>query len=55
MNGKGKEYDDGNLEFEGEYMDGQRWNGKAITKNEDGKNTRIIETEYKNGEKKLEQ
>ena len=29
-NGKGKEYDDdGELLFEGEYLEGQRWNGKG--------------------------
>ena len=29
-NGYGKEYDkDGNLIFEGEYLNGQRWNGKG--------------------------
>ena len=29
-NGKGKEYDrDDNLIFEGEYLNGKRWNGKG--------------------------
>ena len=29
-NGKGKEYyDDGELKFEGEYKNGQKWNGKG--------------------------
>ena len=33
-NGKGKEYYcDGVLKFEGEYLDGQRWNGKGYNKN----------------------
>ena len=28
-NGKGKEYDyEGNLEFDGEYLNGKKWNGK---------------------------
>ncbi len=29
MNGKGKEYKDNNLIFEGEYLNGNRWNGKG--------------------------
>ena len=30
-NGKGKEYDyDGKLEFEGEYLNGKKWNGKIF-------------------------
>ena len=32
-NGKGKEYDQyGKLEFEGEYLNGKRWNGKGYNK-----------------------
>ena len=33
--GKGKEYNnDGEILFEGEYLDGNRWNGKGIEYNE---------------------
>ena len=28
-NGKGKEYDGGILRFEGEYLNGNKWNGKG--------------------------
>jgi len=32
-NGKGKEYyDDGKLKFEGEFLNGKRWNGKGYNK-----------------------
>ena len=40
-NGKGKEYSDGELIFEGEFRDGEMWNGN-------GKNV-IFEGEFKNG------
>ena len=43
-NGKGKEFGfDGNIKFEGEYLNGRRWNGK-----EDDKNNKIM-FEIKNG------
>ena len=33
-NGKGKEYnDDGELLFEGEYLNGKKWNGKGYNEN----------------------
>jgi hypothetical protein len=33
-NGKGKEYDFfGNLVFEGEYLNGRKWNGYFLNKN----------------------
>ena len=32
-NGKGKEYFDGKLEFEGEYLNGKQWNGKGFNSN----------------------
>ena len=49
-NGKGKEYNyNGQLEFEGEYLNDEKWNGKFrnVFNNEI-----IYECEYKNGEKK---
>ena len=46
--GKGKEYyDNGKLKFEGEYLNGIRWNGKGKRYNKKGK--LIYESEYKNG------
>ena len=32
-NGKGKKYNNGNILFEGEYVNGQKWNGKEYNKN----------------------
>ncbi len=35
-NGKGKEYyDNGELKFEGEYLNGKRWNGIGVNKNKE--------------------
>ena len=48
-NGKGKEYKDGKIIFDGEYYHGKRWNGKGKEFNEEGKI--IFEGKYKNGEK----
>ena len=48
-NGKGKEYDDGDLIFDGEYIKGKRWNGRG--KEFDSFNNQIFEGEYINGEK----
>ena len=46
--GKGKEYNlDKKLIFEGEYLDGKRWNGKLF----EYLNNNIIENEYVNGER----
>jgi len=43
-NGKGKEfYNNGKLKFEGEYLNGKRWNGKSYDKNS------IIDLEIKKG------
>jgi len=67
-NGKGKEYYlNGNLKFEGEYLNGKRWNGNGYNKKgnvefeiKDGKGNikeyneddkLIFEGEYLNGEK----
>ena len=37
-NGKGKEYNNnGELEFEGEYLNGKRWNGKGKKYYDNGK------------------
>ena len=45
----GKEYNDnGNLKFEGEYLEGKRWKGKKF--NENGE--LIFEGEYLNVEQK---
>jgi len=34
INGKVKEYyDDGTIKFEGEYLNGNRWNGKVLISN----------------------
>ena len=45
-NGKGKEYDeDGNIQFDGEYLNGERWNG--YVKYEEG--GLIFKGEYLNG------
>ena len=30
---KGKEYIDGNLSYEGDYLNGKKWNGKGYDKN----------------------
>ena len=49
-NGKGKEYYRGSLRFEGEYLNGKRWNGKFILITYYGKP--IFEGELINGEKK---
>ena len=47
-NGKGKEYfEDGEIEFEGEYLDGKRLKGKEYNFNGDLK----FEGEYKNGKR----
>ena len=51
-NGKGKEYNKytGKLIFEGEYLNGKKWNGKCI---EYYNNSKLkFEGEYLNGEKK---
>ena len=49
-NGKVKEYDKGErLTFDGEYLNGRRWNGIFRIYNVNG--TILIEEEYKNGEK----
>ena len=49
MNGKVKEYnDDGNLIFEGEYLNGKR-NGKGKQYNDDG--NLIFEGKYLNGKR----
>ena len=46
----GKEYDyDGKLEFEGEYLNGNRWNGNI--KEYDYKGKLTFEGEYKNGKR----
>ena len=48
--GKGKEYNnDGEILFEGEYLDGNRWNGKGIEYNENYDFQ--FEWEYLNGKK----
>ena len=49
-NGKGKEYENGNLVFEGEYLKGKRWNGRGI---EYSYYYLEYEVEYLNGEKKI--
>ena len=48
MNGKGKEYKYGKLLFEGEYLNGKKWNGK-VKEYEYGK--LLFEGEYLNGNK----
>ena len=54
-NGNGKEYNsEGKLEFEGDYLNGQRWNGKGYNKN-DIMNFQIVDgcgkgIEYNNDE-----
>ena len=48
-NGKVKEYLNGDLIFEGEYLNGKRWNGKGIEYNLYGK--RVFEGEYLNGKR----
>ena len=48
-NGKGKEFDGdtyGDLLFEGEFLNGKRWNGKGIEHYDDGG---YFEGEYLNG------
>ena len=46
--GKGKEYDyNGKLIFEGEYLNGKKWNGKGKEYYSDGKLK--FDGEYKNG------
>ena len=50
-NGKGKEYDkEGNLVFEGEYLNGKRWNGKAEGYDKWSGN-KIFEIDYMQGKK----
>ena len=41
---KGKEYDDGEILFEGEFLDDKRWNGKG--KEFDGFNSLIFDGEF---------
>ena len=49
--GKVREYDKAdNLIFDGEYLNGKRWNGKFKEYNEDDE--LITEGEYLNGKKK---
>ena len=48
MNGKGKEYKNCKLIFEGEYLDGKRWNGKGKEYHLQ-QDKLIFEGEYKNG------
>ena len=45
-NGKGKEYNYGELIYEGEYLNGQRWNGKG---KEYKYGELIYKSEYLNG------
>ena len=53
-NGKGKERSlipiSGTLEFEGEYLNGKKWNGKGKEYDFDAKSR--FEVEYLNGEKR---
>ena len=50
LNGRGKGYyDNGKLKYEGEYVNGKKWNVKVKEYNYDGK--LIYEGEYLNGEK----
>ena len=50
-NGKGKEYKDDKLVFEGEYYDGKRYNGKG----KEYKNDKLIfDGEYYYGERYIE-
>ena len=46
--GKGKEYKYGKLKFEGEFLNGKKWNGKGFKYFQDYK---ISEIEYLNGKK----
>ena len=46
---KEKYNDDGKLIFEGEYLNGERWNGKRKEFDDNGK--LIFEEEYLNGKK----
>ena len=48
--GKGKEYESGDLVFEGEYLNGRRWIGKG--KENKWKNELIFKGEYLYGERK---
>ena len=48
-NGKGNEYDGDHLLFEGEYLNGNKWNGKG--KEYDNRGELIFEGEYLNGNK----
>ena len=49
INGTGKEYyKDGTLKFEGQYLNGKKWNGKGY--NKDGK----LEFELINGNGKIQ-
>ena len=48
-NGKGKEYFNGDIIFDGEYLNGKRWNGRIKEYNGNGKF--IFEGEYLNGKK----
>ena len=45
--GKGKEYRNGRLFFEGEYLNGKKWNGKAFKYF--GNDKLYFEGEYLNG------
>ena len=48
-NGNGKEYNnDGEIEFEGEYLNGKKWNGNSIEYNN---GYLEFEGEYKNGKR----
>ena len=49
--GKGKEFKDGKVIFEGEYLNDKRWNGKG--KEFDKNGNLIFEGEYYNGVKKI--
>ena len=50
-NGRGKEfYENGKIQFEGDYLDGKRWNGKIREYLISGKLK--DEGEYVNGERK---
>ena len=49
MYGKVKEYLNGDLIFEGEYINGKIWNGKGKEFNSYGK--KVFEGEYLNGKK----
>ena len=50
-NGRGREYKNNKLIYEGEYLNGKRWKGKG--KEIDYNNVLIFEGEYKNGEREF--